>query len=144
MPGKHFGAVVDRCLASDARAKRLAVEPYKQQSDVRVAVNIAERAVHVVAVVLRELKRIRPGDPHEAGIAGTYRAIDVVLIAGRDEKEARLLDELAVLFPELEVEAMLLEAVGDTPTVEAVLQLTHSVVIERGADWVGHGNPPAS
>jgi hypothetical protein len=39
---------------------------------------------------------------------------------------------------------MLIEAVGDTTTVEAVLQLTHSVVVERGADRVCHGNPPAS
>jgi hypothetical protein len=35
---------------------------------------------------------------------------------------------------------MLLEAVGDTAAVEAVLQLTHAVVVEGGAiDRVGHG-----
>jgi hypothetical protein len=45
-----------------------------------------------------------------------------------------------VLLPELEVEAMLLEAVGDTAAVEAVLQFTHAVVVEGGAvDRVGHG-----
>jgi hypothetical protein len=118
MPGKRFRAVVDRCLASDARAKRLAVEPHEQQSDVRVAVNIAERAVHVVAVVFGILERVEAGDPDEAGIAGTHRTIDIVLIARRDEKEPGLFDQLAVLFPELEVEAMLLQTVGDTAAVE--------------------------
>jgi len=49
--------------------------------------------------------------------------------------------ELAVLLPELEVEAMLLEAVGDAAAVETVLQLTHAVVVEGGAvDRVGHGD----
>src|ERR1700730_7833819 len=140
MPGKRVRAVVDRCLAPDARAKRLAVEAHEQQPDVRVAVNIAECAVHVVAVVLGVLERVGPGDPDEAGIARTHGAIDIVLIARRDEKESRLFDELALLLPELEVEAMLLEAVGDTAAVEAVLQLAHAVVVEGGAvDRVGHG-----
>jgi hypothetical protein len=39
------------------------------------------------------------------------------------------------------VEAMLLESVGDTTAVEAILQFTHAVVVERGAvDRVGHGS----
>src|SRR6202048_3881434 len=140
MPGKRFRAVVDRCFASDARAKRLAVEAHEQQPDVRVPVNIAECAVHVVAVVLGVLERVGPGDPDEAGIARTHRTIDVVLIARRDEKESRLFDERAVLLPELEVEAMLLEAVGDTAAVVAVLQLTHTVMVKGSAvDRVGHG-----
>src|SRR6267378_5411719 len=140
MPAQRFRAVMDRCLASDARAKRLAVEAHEQQPDVRVPVNIAECAVHVVAVVLGVLERVGPGDPDEAWIARTHRTIDVVLIARRDEKESRLFDELAVLLPELEVEAVLLEAVGDTAAVEAVLQLTHAVVVEGGTvDRVGHG-----
>ena len=38
------------------------------------------------------------------------------------------------------VETMLLEAVGDAGTVEAVLQLTHVVVVEwRTVNRVGHG-----
>jgi hypothetical protein len=38
------------------------------------------------------------------------------------------------------VEAVLLEAVGDAAAVEAVLQFTHSVVVEGSAlDRVGHG-----
>src|SRR6202047_1924667 len=140
MPGKRFRAVVDRCLASDARAKRLAVEAHEQQPDVRVPVNIAEGAVHVVAVIFGVLERVGPGDPDEAGIARTHRTIDGVLIARRDEKEPRLFDQLAVLLPELEVQAMLLEAVGDTAAVEAVLQLAHAVVVKGGAvDRVGHG-----
>src|SRR5216684_4495455 len=140
MPSKCFRAVVDRCFASDTRAKRLAIEAHEQQPDVRVPVNIAECAVHVVAVVLGVLERVGPGDPDEAWIARTDRTIDVVLIARRDEKESGLFDELAVLLPELEVEAMLLEAVGDTAAVQAVLQLTHAVVVEGGAvDRVGHG-----
>ena len=58
----------------------------------------------------------------------------------RDEKESRRLDEPAVLLPELEVEAMLLEAVGDAAAVETILQLTHAVVVKRGTvDRVGHG-----
>ena len=86
------------------------------------------------------LERVGPGDPDEAWIARTHRTIDVVLIARRDEKESRLFDELAVLLPELEMEAVLLEAVGDTAAVQAVLQLTHAVVVEGGAvDRVGHG-----
>src|SRR3984893_15584147 len=95
--------------------------------------NIAEGAVHVVAVVFGILERVGPGDPDEAGIARAHRAIDVVPIARRDEKESRLFDELAILLPELKVEAMLLEAVGDTAAVEAILQLTHAVMIEGGA-----------
>jgi hypothetical protein len=56
------------------------------------------------------------------------------------KKNSRLFDELAFLLPKLEVEAMLLEGVRDTASVEAILQLTHAVVIERGAvDRVGHG-----
>jgi hypothetical protein len=35
---------------------------------------------------------------------------------------------------------MLLEAIGDTPAIETVLQLAHAVVIEGGAvDRLGHG-----
>src|ERR1700731_3826 len=140
MPGERFRAVVDRCFASNARAKRLTVEAHEQQPDVRVPVNIAECSVHVVAVVLGVLERVEPGDPDEAWIARTHRTIDVVPITRRDEKESRLFDELAVLLPELEVEAMLLEAVGDTAAVVAVLQLTHAVVVEGGAvDRIGHG-----
>ena len=57
-------------------------------------------------------------------------------------KAARALDQLAVLLPEREVEAMLLQAVGDAAAVEAVLQLPHAVVIEGGAiDRVGHLGP---
>ena len=38
------------------------------------------------------------------------------------------------------VETMLLKAVGDAGTVEAVLRLTHAVVVEWGAvNRVGHG-----
>src|ERR1700731_1232123 len=140
MPGKRFRAVVDRCFASDARTRRLTVEAHEQQPDVRVPVNIAECAVHVVAVILGVLERVGPGYPDETGIARTHGTIDVVPIARRDEKESRLFDELAVLLPELEVKAMLFEAVGDTAAVEAVLQLAHAVVVERGAvDRVGHG-----
>src|SRR5580704_4146602 len=139
MLAKHLRAVVDRCLAPDTRAKRLAVEAHEQQPDVRIAVNIAEGAVHVVAVVFGVFQCVGPGDPDKAGIARTHRTIDVVLIARRDEKESRLFDELAILLPELEVEAMLLEAVGDTAAVEAILQLTHAVMVEGGAvDSVGH------
>src|SRR3974390_359836 len=36
VPCKHFRAVVDRCLASDTRAKRLTVEANEQQPDVRI------------------------------------------------------------------------------------------------------------
>src|ERR1700691_3970987 len=101
--------------------------------------NIAEGAVHVVAIVFGVLERVGPGDPDEAGIARTHRTIDVVLIARCDEKESGLFDELAVLLPELEVEAMLLETVGDTAAVVAVLQLAHAVMVEGGAiDRVGH------
>jgi hypothetical protein len=141
MPGKRFRAVVDRRLAPDAGAKRLAVEAHEQQPDIRVAVNIAECAVHVVAVVFGIFERVGPGDPDEAGIARTHRTIDVVPITRRDEKESRLFDELVVLLPELEVEAMLLEAVGDTAAVEAVLQFTHAFMVEGSAVVrVGHGS----
>jgi len=34
MPSKRFRAVVDRCFASDTRAKRLAIEAHEQQPDV--------------------------------------------------------------------------------------------------------------
>src|SRR5579859_3127509 len=133
MPATCLRVVVDRCLAPDAGAERLAVEAHEQQSDIRIAMNIAERAVHVVAVILGVLDRVGSGDLDEAGIAGTHRAIDIVLIARRDEKESRLFDETAVLLPKLEVEAMLLETVGDAAAVEAVLQLAHAVVVEGRA-----------
>jgi hypothetical protein len=69
MPSKPFRAVVDSCFASDTRAERLAIEAHEQQPDVRVPVNIAECAVHVVAVVLGVLERVGPGDPDETWIA---------------------------------------------------------------------------
>ena len=60
---------------------------------------------------------LRPGRGH-----GT---IDIVLKASRDEKESGLFDELAILLPELEMEAMLVQRVGDAAAIEAVLQLAH-------------------
>jgi hypothetical protein len=69
VPGKRFRAVVDRCFASDSRAKRFAVETYEQQPDIRVPVNVSKRAVHIVAVVLGILKRVRPGYFDESRIA---------------------------------------------------------------------------
>src|SRR5471032_1158153 len=142
MPAKRFRVVVDGGLAPDARAKRLAVEAHEQQPDVRVVVNVAERAVHVVAVVLGVLERVGSGDPDEAGIARSHGAIDIVLIDRCDEEEPCLFDELVVLLPELEVKAMLLEAVGDAAPVEAVLQLAHAIVVEgRAVDRVGHREP---
>src|SRR5262245_40816137 len=130
MSAKYLRIVVDRCLAPDPCAERLSVETHKEQADVRVPMNIAEGAVHVVTVVLRVLPRVGPGELDEAEIARPNGTIDVVLIARRDKKEACLSDELAVLLPELEVEAMLLEAVGNTAPVESVLQFTHSVMVE--------------
>src|SRR3977135_2168488 len=47
MPDKRLRAVVDRCFASDARAKRLAVETHEQQPDVRVPVGLAENAQQI-------------------------------------------------------------------------------------------------
>ena len=139
MARKRLCAVVNRRLAANARAKRLAVEAHEQQPDIRIATNIAERAVHVVAVIFGVFERVRPGDPDKAGIARTHRTIDIVLIAGRDEKEPRLLDQPAVLLPELEMEAMLLKAIGDAAAIEAVLQLAHAVMVEgRAVGRVGH------
>src|SRR5690349_14768840 len=139
MPGQDFFAFVDRSLASDARAKALSVEAHEQQPDIRVPVNIAKCPVHVVAVILGILERVGSGDFDKTGIAGAHRTIDVVPIARRDEKELRLFDELSVLFPEFEMEPMLLQPVGDTAPIEAVLQLTHAIVVEGGAiDGIGH------
>jgi len=140
MPPEYVRIVVDRCLAANARAERLAVEAHEQQADVRVLVNIAKRAVHVVAVILGIFERVGSGDLDETGIARAHRTIDVVLIARRDEKESRRFDEIVVLLPELEMEAMFLEAVGDTAPVETILQFAHAVVIEgRAGKRLGHG-----
>ncbi len=131
VPGKRCDIVVDRRLAADARAEGLAIETDEQEAHVGVAVDVAERTVHVVAVVLGVLEGIVARDLDEPGIPRTHRTVHVVLIARRDEEEARLFDQFEVLLPELEVEPMLFQAVGHAAAIEAILHLPHAVVIER-------------
>jgi len=84
-----------------------------------------------------------PGDKLQSRIAEIEKQLGAMLFdlayIKRTRKRVSLI-ELAVLLPELKVEAMLLQGVGDTAAVEPVLQLTHAVVVERGAvDRVDHG-----
>ena len=86
MPAKRSVVVEDGSPAVDADAPALAVEAHEQEADIRVLRDVADRAVHRIAVILGILDHVRSGDPDKAGIAGADAAIDVVLPRGCDEE----------------------------------------------------------
>ena len=133
---------MQRGAATNARAEGLAVEAHEQQADIRIARDVAERAVHVVAVVLRIFERVGADDLDEARIARAHGAVDRLAVRCGDEKEARGLDQLAILLPELAVHAVFLESISDAAAIEPILQLAHAVVVEGGFGF--HSLIPAS
>src|ERR1041384_944862 len=119
-----------RSIAVDAQPLAL-LEIDEQDADGRVGRNVAEALEHAVAVVARKGERVRRDDPHESGRTPLVRAVGLALrIGARQEEEALLGKECAILFAELGAQQLFGQAIGDAPAVEALLQRAALVVIE--------------
>src|SRR5690606_29791110 len=119
MAGDDLRVVDDRRPAVDAHPQRLAVEAQEEQAHVGIPGDVAEGAVHRVAVVLRELDDIVPDDPDESRVTGLDAAVDVLAPGRGDEEKRRGLDELSIAVPEDVMAAVALERIGDPAPVEA-------------------------
>ena len=119
--------------AQPARAR----EVDEQETDLRVVMQVSEGEVRPVPVVVREGERVLVDHPHETGVAALVRALrHAVLVGGREEEHLHPLDEGAVaLVEEVPVEA-LLDAVGEAPCVEPVLQGAVAGVVEAAHSWM--------
>jgi len=98
---------------------------------VRVDAQVPDREVHAIAVVVGERERVLVEDRDEAWVAPLVGALRApVGVGGREEEHVHPLDERAVLGRDRVVDLDLLEAVGQAPRVEAILQLAGAVVVE--------------
>src|SRR5205807_8965722 len=128
--------IVQRGDAVDAHAIR-ALEVDEQHADLRVHEHVPETAEHAVSVVARERERVLVDDPHEARLPALVRAVrPAVGVGGGEEEHRDAFDERAVVVAERVVDGDLLEAAGDPPAVEAVLELPRPVVVHGHAATV--------
>ena len=129
---------VDVGLAVDPHAV-LPLEVDEEHPDGRVLQHVAERQVHPVAVVVRERDRALVDHPHETGITALVRdgRLAVGVARGEEEHVARF-DERPVRVAERVLDEHVLDAVGQPPGVEPVLQPPVLVAVDR------HGTNPLS
>jgi hypothetical protein len=118
-------AFVEARTAVDSKPSILCcgIEVHKQQSHCRVPNHIAEAPVRAIAVLIRPGNLIGPRYANEARQAAFHRAIDTAFPRRREEEEACCVNHFAIGVVECAVHAMLLETVGHSMVLIALLQL---------------------
>src|SRR5688500_7314955 len=92
---------------------------------------IPDRQVHPVTIVVRKSERVIVDRPHEPRISTFVRAGRAArIVGGRDEEHVERGDEFTVRWSEGIVYLHLLEPVGQPPGVEPVLELAAPLVVD--------------
>src|SRR5438874_3983456 len=94
-----------------------------------MAQDVSHREVHAVAVVVREGDRVLVEHSDEPGVPALVRAGGgTAFVAGGEEEHVPRLDEGAVALADRGGDQPLVDAVGQAPGVEAVLELAIALV----------------
>ena len=121
---------VDGRLALQAQPL-LPLPVHEEDADAGIPQHVAAAQVHAVAVVERKGDRVLVQHAHEPAVAALVGARRLpVLVGGGQEEHVHALDEGSVALVDRVGDEPLLDAVGETARVEAILERPAALVVE--------------
>lgn len=130
MTGERLCIIMDAGSAIDADAQALAIKFHKQQADIGILADIAQRAVHRIAVIFGIFERTWPNNLHKPRVAGLGATVDIAVVGRGNEEHLGFLDHLFLGIPEFPVNALVRDGICRASPVMFILKRTHAFVKE--------------